>query len=133
MELVINSDRSLVEAIEKLTSDYNEKKYVKLKLSYGRQRSQTQNKALHKYCQNLADQLNSSGLDMKKVIKQDVDIPWTMDAVKTYLWKPIQKAVTGLDSTTKPERSQYSDIYEVLNRHLGQKFGISVQWPSRDY
>lgn len=131
MELVINSERSLQSAIQQLTNDFNEKKYLKIKLSYGRQRSLSQNRALHKFCQQLADELNNAGLDMRKVMKQDVDIPWTMDAVKSNLWKPIQKSVTGLDSTTKPETSQYPAIYEVLIRHLGQKFGVHVQWPCK--
>lgn len=132
MELTINSDKSLEEAIGQIRKQYNEKRFVKIKMSYGRQRTLTQNRALHMFCDNLAKALNDAGLDMKRVIKQDVDIPWTGDTAKNYLWRPIQKAVTGLDSTTKPEASQYSAIYEVLNRHLSQKFGISVPFPERE-
>lgn len=132
MELLINSEGSLEAAINELIEQFNEKKYVKVKLSYGRQRTLTQNAALHKYCEMLASALNDAGYDMKRTIKQDVDIPWNQASAKQFLWRPIQKAVTGLDSTTKPEASQYSAIYEVLNRHMSQKFGVSVSWPQRE-
>lgn len=131
MELLINSEASLEEAIASLREQFAEKRYVKAKLSYGRQRSLTQNAALHLFCQHLADKLNEAGLDQRRTLKPEVEIPWTMESVKENLWRPIQKSVTGIDSTTKPERSQYSAIYEVLNRHLAQRLGISVEWPTR--
>ena len=132
MELLINSEQALEAAIVQLRMQFNEKKYVKAKLSYGRSRTLTQNRALHKFCQMLADKLNEAGLDQKKVLKPEVEIPWTMEAVKEGLWKPVQEAVTGLKSTTKPETSQYSDIYEVLNRHLTTKLGVHVPWPTKE-
>ena len=132
MELLINSEQALEAAIVQLRMQFNEKKYIKAKLSYGRSRTLTQNRALHKFCQILADKLNEAGLDQKKVLKPEVEIPWTMEAVKEGLWKPVQEAVTGLKSTTKPEASQYSDIYEVLNNHLSSKLGIYVEWPTKD-
>lgn len=132
MELLINSEQALEAAIVQLRMQFNEKKYVKAKLSYGRSRTLTQNRALHKFCQMLADKLNEAGLDQKKVLKPEVEIPWTMEAVKEGLWKPVQEAVTGLKSTTRPETSQYSDVYEVLNRHLTTKLGVHVPWPTKD-
>ena len=132
MELLINSEQSLEAAIVQLRTQFKEKKFVKAKLSYGRQRTLTQNRALHKYCDLLADALNDAGLDQRKVLKPSVDIAWTQSAVKENLWRPLQKFVTGLDSTTKPEASQYSAIYEELNRHLSMKLGVSIPWPTKD-
>lgn len=132
MELLINSEQALEAAIVQLRMQFNEKKYVKAKLSYGRQRTLTQNAALHLFCKQLADALNDAGQDQRKVLKPSVDIPWTQDAVKQMLWKPIQEAVTGLESTTKPESNQYSHIYEVLNRHLTMKLGVHVPWPEKN-
>ena len=46
---------------------------------------------------------------------------------------PIQEVVTGLKSTTKPETSQYSAIYELLNRHLTMKIRLFMNpWPVKD-
>jgi len=30
------------------------------------------------------------------------------------------------------ERQEYSQIYDVLNRHISGKFGLFVGWPSKD-
>ena len=97
------------------------------------QRTLLQNSALHKYFQLLSDELNSAGLDMRRTLKPDLDIPWTPDSVKEHLWKPIQKAVMGQLSTTKLNRSQVSQVYEVLQRHMGEKHGIYVPFPQNQY
>lgn len=130
-KIIVNSEVSRAEFLALASKLYDEHKHVTFSYSLGRQRTLTQNRALHKYCDMLADALNDAGYDMKKVIKQKVDIPWSQQSAKEFLWRPIQKAVTGIDSTTKPETSQYSAIYEVLNRHMAQKFGVSVPWPTK--
>ena len=97
-----------------------------------KQRSIQQNKALHKYCNNLAEALNEAGLDQRKVLKPGIDIPWTMESVKDNLYKPILKALTGKESTIDMSTTDPSLVYEVLNRHMGEKHGITVEWPSEE-
>jgi len=89
-----------------------------------------QNASLHVYCELLAEALNDAGYDMKKTLKPEVDIPWRKESVKEHLWKPIQKALTGKESTTDISTVEPSEIYDVLNRHIGEKFGVHVDWPS---
>ena len=67
-----------------------------------KRRTASQNDALHVYCRQLANALNDAGLDMREVIKPEVDIPWNDQTVKEYMWRPIQKVVTGEESTTRP-------------------------------
>ena len=86
--------------------------------------------ALHLYCELLADALNSAGLDMKKTLKPEIDIPWTKDSVKRHLWKPILEAMTSKESTEDMDTIDPSSVYETLNRHLCEKFGVHVEWPS---
>lgn len=93
-------------------------------------RTLTQNKALHKYCSLLSETLNDAGYDMKKVLKEEVDIPWTMESVKEHLWKPIQRSVIDKESTTEASTADYSSVHNVLSRHLSQKLGVYVPWPS---
>lgn len=131
-EVIINSDQSLEDYIANLRSEYKAHRYLRMSLKTGMQRTLTQNAALHKYCKLLADDLNEAGLDMKQVIKPGIDIPWTMESVKENLWKPVQIAVTGKESTTKPLTNEYNEIYEVLSRHLSMKLGIDVAWPTRE-
>ena len=51
------------------------------------QRTEKQNNSLHAYCQGLADELNSAGLDMRVVLKPEYEIPWTKESVKEHLWR----------------------------------------------
>lgn len=127
----VNSDVSLESFIAHIREVYAEKKYVSLTWTTGKQRSHLQNNSLHLYCDMLSKELNDRGLDMRKVLKQETDIPWTQQSVKEHLWRPIQKSMTGDDSTTKPDRDEYVLIYETLNRHLSDKLGVHVPWPSR--
>ena len=60
-EIVINSDESLKTAIKEITDIYNKSKYIRVKMTTGRQRTITQNASLHLYCQLLADALNEAG------------------------------------------------------------------------
>lgn len=85
---------------------------------------------MHLYFTMLADALNDAGLDMKKVLKPTIDISWTPESIKTYLWKPIQEAIYQKESTTKLDTKQVGKIYEVLNRHLGEKLEIHVPFPN---
>jgi len=88
---------------------------------------------MHLYFERLADALNDAGLDMKKVLeKKEVSVPWTLHSVKEVLWRPIQQAMTGKDSTTEVSRVEPSDIHMVLDRHMAEKFGVSVAWPHED-
>ena len=93
-------------------------------------RSHKQNAALHVYLKQLSDALNDAGLDMRKVLKPGVDIPWNPSSAKEHLWRPIQKAITGIDSSADTSKKECQDIYEVLNRHTSQKLGISIMWPN---
>jgi hypothetical protein len=93
-------------------------------------RTITQNRAMWKYFEMLAESLNDAGLDMRKTLKPEIEIPWTKNSIHDHLWVPIQEAITGKESTTDINTVEPSQVYEVLNRHLAEKFGITVEWPS---
>ena len=95
-----------------------------------KQRTDAQNRALWKYFELLADELNSAGYDMKKVLKPNVDIPWSKQTICDYVWKPIMKAQIGLESTTEMTTKDIDQIYDTINRHIGEKFGLHVDFPS---
>jgi len=97
------------------------------------QRTTQQNKALHAYFQLIADSLNDAGLDMKAVLKPNVDISWSAGTVKDFLWRPIQTLQLGKRSTTELNTKDIDIIYDTINRHLGEKFGIHVAFPANDY
>lgn len=95
-----------------------------------KQRTNQQNKALHALYGMLADALNESGLDMRRTLRKDVDIPWDGRTVKEYLWRPIQQAQLQKRSTTELTTKEIDEVFDTLNRHLGDKFGLHVPFPS---
>jgi len=101
-------------------------------MSDDKQRTALQNKAMHLWFQHLAKELNDSGWDMKKFLKESIDIPWTKHSVKENMWKPVQEAMLGKESTTQPTPAELIEVYEVINRKVGEKCGLSVPWPT-DY
>ena len=95
-------------------------------------RTTQQNKALHKFFEMLADSLNEQGLDMRVVLKEDAEIPWTKESVKNHLWRPLQKALEGKESTTEMDTKDPSEIHQVLMKHLGEKLGVPyIDFPSQ--
>ena len=69
---------------------------------------------------------------MRKTLKPGIDIPWDRERIKEFLWRPIQVAMTGKASTTELNTVEPSEIYAVLDRHLGEKFGIHIPWPNNE-
>ena len=93
-------------------------------------RTLQQNKALHKYFELLATELNNAGYTVTKTLKASVI--WSPLSVKELLWKPIQEAVFAKTSTTELERKEIDKVFDVLNQLTAEKFGISINFPSRD-
>ena len=92
-------------------------------------RTTAQNNSVHKYCELLAKALNAAGLNPQKVL--EVDLEWTPALVKEGIWRPIQKAQLGKQSTTELKKQGDIDlVYEVLNRAISEKFGVHVPFPS---
>ena len=95
-----------------------------------KQRTLKQNHSIHALYEDIAKQLNEQGYDMKKTLKQSVEIPWTKEMVKEHLWRPIQKIQLGKESTTKLTTKEVNEVYETLARHLAQRIGIVIEMPS---
>jgi len=94
-------------------------------------RTEKQQAAIEVYCRELANALNDAGFDMKKVFEvKQADVPWTQARVKEALWKPLQDAYLDKRSTTDLDTSEVSPVYEILNRHIAENFGVSVPFPS---
>lgn len=94
-----------------------------------KQRTSQQNRALHVYFQLVADALNDAGLDMRAVLKPEVEIPWTRTSIKEYLWKPIQRIQLGKASTTELTTKEIDQVFDTMNRHLA-KHGVHEPFPS---
>ena len=92
-------DWSTQEPIEWLNKHQGRKCWAEIGLEE-EQRTDLQNKSIHKGFQLLADKLNDGGLTMQKVLKPSVEIEWDGKSVKKYLFKPIMEALLDKKSTT---------------------------------
>lgn len=121
----------VTECLENMPDGNYEVKLKRIKKK-GKFRTLLQNSSMWLYFTKLGKALNDAGLDMRKVLKPEVEIPWNKDTVHEYLWIPLQKAMYETESTTDLETDQVGKVYEVQNRHLAEKFGVSVLFPSID-
>jgi hypothetical protein len=97
-----------------------------------KERTKLQNRALHLYFTLLADELNGSGADMKVVLKPEIQIPWDGKSIKEFIWRPVQKAALGKESTTELRTNELQTVWEIINRHIGEAHGVHVPFPSED-
>jgi hypothetical protein len=92
-------------------------------------RTSLQNRALHKYCDLVAKELKAKNLTVQEVLSHGIERDFNMETVKAVLWKPLQKAVTGEEKTSKATTKYYAKVYKYLSHHLSLNFGITTAWP----
>lgn len=111
-----------------------EKFIVELKKTYiPAPMTDQQRKSIHLGFKFIADQLNEKGQDMKVILKPSVDIWWTKDSVKEYLYKPILKAYTAekKTSTTEMDKLEPGEVWEIMMKFLGERHGVDyIPFPS---
>jgi hypothetical protein len=100
-------------------------------------RTSTQNRALHLFFRMVSDALNDAGITHITTLRGandwEIESRWTSELVKESIWKPIQLAMFGTDSTTKLKTNEIDKIFETINLHFGE-MGIDVHFPNQfDY
>ncbi len=97
-------------------------------------RTLPQNSSLHLFCSKLSDELNGKGMYMQLVLKPTYELKWDMKAVKENLYKPIAKALYGVESTTDLDTDQISKVHAQLMFMLVEKFPEVdfIEWPSEE-
>ena len=95
------------------------------------QRTTDQNKALHLWFRLVAEELNNAGFTVNHVLAKKIELNWNERLVKEILWRELQERLLGKKSTTELEKHMDIDaVWETLNRHLGQEFGVHVPFPA---
>ena len=98
-----------------------------------KQRTDSQNRALHLYLTQVANELDRQGHTMQDVVKKitKVEIKPTMHNVKEMIWREIMKAQLGKESTTFLAKQEDIDkCYDVMNKWLGTYFEIHIPFPN---
>lgn len=95
-------------------------------------KTDAQRRALHLGLKWLASHLNERGKTMRVVLKPEVEIPWTKDTVKKFLYKPILKAYADKDSTEDMNKQEPGEVWDIMMKFLGEHHGIEyMPWPSK--
>lgn len=93
-------------------------------------RSNQQNRALHLFFSIFAEQLNEAGYYFRYVdiFGEVIEYPQDKDTVKEFIWRPLQKQMLRIESTTKLTTQSINLMLEALTLHYGQK-GIPINFP----
>lgn len=136
---VINSEYTKDRFKQRVDEYYQKHGYVIFMVRTGRQRTLTQNRAMHQFFRQLADALNSAGLEQEITLKKGekrgktITVPWTCESVKDVIWKPVQRAMYGKESTSDLERKECGEIHKVLCARLNEAFSVTVPaWPEKE-
>ena len=129
-DYTLNSEQSFKDCYYEMWRWWSEKKYLQITANDSRRRTNPQNRALHKYCQLLADELNAAGHHMRVTVHvKEAEIDWSMQLVKDVIWREIQKAVVKKESTAELTTVEIQQVYETVNRFTSDRFGIGIEWP----
>ena len=107
---------------------------IEIILKPKKQRNILMNKCLHLFCRIASAALNEAGIDMVIFLTKLDAIAWDRDGYnfKDRVWRPVQKVFTGESSTTRPTDAQYCEIYKHVSKHMAEKHGVVVEWPSNE-
>ena len=92
-DYIVDTELDLINLFKNLGDLWQEKRYLKVVCKTNRSRTGTQNNAIHKYCRELAEELNAAGYTSQVRFKgrdvPGIEVEWTQDSVKA-LWSALQ-------------------------------------------
>lgn len=100
-----------------------------------KQRTYLQNRSMHKWIKQVADELRRQKVDMRDFVSGPIYAD--EDLVKEKIWKKILHDVYGKDSTTEQTTVETTEIYDTLNKLFGEGVGgrcepFHIPWPSKE-
>ena len=94
------------------------------------QRTNLQNRSLHKGCQQIADLLIESGISLSVALR-GLDVRPTMNSIKD-VYRSIATAKFGVDSTADLTTTQINEVWVDLAKALEQNTGVEINFPSQE-
>lgn len=89
-----------------------------------------QNNAGHKWFRQIAEALNDAGYHVNSREVLQLDVPFTEDVVKEFMFKRVMSAMfPDKTSTTQLTTAQFSEVAKVVERHLAASMGVHVPFP----
>ena len=95
------------------------------------QRTDQQNRAIHKLYADIANHCVANGIDQKTTINtfQNFETPVTPEFVKE-TWRVIQTNMFGKKSTTELTTTELDRVYDVFNKFWSEVTGEHFPFPS---
>ncbi len=131
MLLNLQNDTDVTKAREVLENHIQRGKTIDL-IEKKRTRTTLQNSALHLLFTIVSNQLNEMGVEYKYfgLKGQVLETTHTPHIIKEFVWRPIQKTMFDIYSTTKINTDQINEIVDVLAKFFAER-GITIQFPSK--
>jgi len=97
-----------------------------------RKRSLSQNSALHLLFTNISDQLNELGETFiyRGWKGEEMEMSFTPEIIKDSLWRPIQRTLFNIESTTELDTKMINQILDIITKFFAEK-GIPITFPSQ--
>lgn len=97
------------------------------------QRSIKMNKCLHRALTDIANDLESQGIERRTIIEdlEGYEAPITMEWLKE-VYKSVVYTMYRKTSTTDLTNKEMIDSWEVFSKFLAEQYGITYFWPSQD-
>lgn len=99
------------------------------------QRTDLQNRSLHRWATLMADSMNAAGFQQRAVLNelhQDFEVPWSQEAVKAIFRQVAGIMYPDVESTAELSTTQIQRVYEVVDAKLAEITGIHHEWPSTE-
>ena len=93
-------------------------------------RTLKQNASYWKWVAKIADALNAGDYSIEQVVRMDTI--WNKDKVDAMIIKPIIKSLFGINSTTKLQTKDYTDIIRVAVLGLRSRGVVIPKFPSKE-
>ena len=93
-------------------------------------RTTQQNRALHLWFTQLAQALNEKHIGVRMILDAKVEVEWTPVLIKEILWRKLQKAMFGKQSTRQLFKSKEIDqLFDTINSIIIERTNGEVILP----
>jgi hypothetical protein len=93
-------------------------------------RTALQNRALHKYIRDVANEMANNGHSLNVILKPTFEIPSNEKTFKHVIVHPLIKAIFGIESTKDMTTKQINELYDIINKQVGEHCQIHIPFPN---
>ena len=129
--LLVKTDKGFFIPVDDDLKNIEPGEVVEVEYSPAKQRSLKQNNSIYRYQSELSKAFNEAGFTVAQTLSQPLDMSWSPVLIKELIWRRVQMALTGKESSTKLITTEVSQVYEEINHYTATK-GIHVPFPSRN-